>query len=234
MKRFYKLVSIDKGAQGYAVHLDGRPVKTTGGKILSAHSENLANALQREWAAQENTIKPQTMPLTQILNTQLDQVAVNREAMSKEVLKYFDTDLLCYRAGPQPEGQAEAQVQAWDPWLKWFEKRFGFKLETTTALTALHQPQGAHEAVKSYVQALSDAQFTVLQIVVPLSGSLILGLAFVEQAIDPETLFAAIRVEENFKAKIYNEEFYGPDPAQGKKDQAIRADLEAAEQYLKF
>ena len=71
--------------------------------------------------------------------------------------------------------------------------------------------------------------FNILQLTASLSGSLTLALAFVEKEITAAEIFAAIRIEENFKAKIYNEDFYGSDPAQEEKDNAIKADLKAAE-----
>ena len=86
--------------------------------------------------------------------------------------------------------------------------------------------------MRGYVNALNDDQFTILQVLTPLSGSVILAMAFVEQAIDAEALFNAIRVEEQFQAEVYNEEKYGQDPAQEKKDAAVKVDLAAAEQYL--
>jgi chaperone required for assembly of F1-ATPase len=231
MRRFYKLVTVSDFSGGYGIHLDGKPIKTPSGKALACKSQDLAYALQAEWAAQEGSIKPDTMPLTQILSTQIDQVSEQRAVMTTEVMKYLNTDLLCYRAA---ETTGAAQAAAWDPWLEWFEKRFGTALQTTTSLVALAQPSAAHEAVKKAVSAMDDAQFTILQILVPLSGSLVLGLAFTEEAIDPKALFSAIRVEENIKAELYNEDFYGPDPAQSKKDAAIKKDLEAAARFLQL
>ena len=68
----------------------------------------------------------------------------------------------------------------------------------------------------------------------PLTGSLLLGLAFVRQAITPEEAFAAARVEESHKAELYNEAKHGPDPAQEKKDREALRDLQAARDYLEF
>lgn len=233
MKRFYKLVSTHQDKDGWAIHLDGRAVKTPLKKTLLSPSEALANAIQAEWAAQGETINPETMPLTQILSTQLDRVCEQRAALSAELLKFLDTDLICYHA-PQdePPGQAEAQAACWTPWLDWFEKEFGARLKTTTAIAALTQPEAAHSAVKQHVEAMDDAHFTILQLVVPLSGSLVLGLAFVARAITPQQIYNAARVEEQFKDEIYNAEFYGRDPASEKKDAAIIRDLEASAQFL--
>lgn len=232
MKRFYKLVSTLPVPGGFQVCLDGRPVKTPLGRPLLCPAQALAEAVLREWAGQGKSVLPDTMPLTQILSTQIDRVADSRPAMSAAILKYLDTDLLCYRAGAEPEGQAEAQRAAWDPWLDWFAGRFGTRLETTESLAALRQPARAHEELAKAVGALDDARFTALQLAAGLTGSVVLGMALVEGAAAPDEVFAAARVEETFKAAIYNETLYGPDPAQEKKDRAALDDLRAAAEFL--
>lgn len=231
MKRFYKLVSTQKVATGYEILLDGRPVKTALKNTLCVEKEELANELVKEWAAQGENIIPDTMPLTQIVNTRIDRVSQERAAMSQAVLKYLDTDLLCYRTDDPPE-LAAAQEEAWDPVLTWFAGRFGVELETTTALTALEQPGAAHEEVRSCVEKLDDDRFTILQLVTPLSGSLVLAIAFLEGEVSAQQVFGCAHVEEHFKAEIYNEEKYGPDPAEEKKDRAMLSDLKAAEIFL--
>lgn len=233
MKRFYKLVSLRADEGGYAVLLDGRPVKTPARNILQASTQKLGDALMGEWAAQGEIIKPDEMPLTQITSTKIDRVANERPAMSENILQYLDTDLLCYRTDHPPE-LASAQAAAWDPVLAWFESRFGAKLSTTTKLEALRQPHAAHEVVRAYVEAQTDERFTALQLVTALSGSLVLALAFTEGHAGPDDVFAAARVEETHKAALYDEAKYGPDPAQEKKDRAVLRDLRAAREYLDF
>jgi len=234
MKRFYKLVSTKQEPEGWAIHLDGKPVKTPLKTMLLASNEGIANAIVQEWTSQEEVIDPETMPLTQLLSTQIDHVGEQRAAMSEAVLKYLDTDLLCYRAGDQPDGQAEKQAEIWDPWLAWFEKEFKASLKTTTDLAALNQPPEAHNAVREHVKKLDNARFTVLQLVVPASGSLVLGMAFVEQALTSQDVYNAARVEEHFKDEIYDAERYGRDPLSEKRDAAMLRDLEAAAQLLKL
>lgn len=233
MKRFYKLVSVRETPQGTQILLDGKPVKTPSRKDLLAPTPALADAIMQEWARQGAVIDPETMPLTQILNTCLDRVAAEREAMAAALLNYLDTDLLCYRT-PHPPELAARQAAAWDPWLAWFANEFGEKLQTTESLKALRQPSGAHDKAAAHVAALSPEAFTALQVAVPASGSLVLGLALIAGAATAQDLFAAARVEESYKAAIYDEDKYGPDPAQEKKDKAVLRDLEAAEMFLKL
>ena len=240
MKRFYKLVSKSKTDNGWSVELDGRPVKTPIKAAMLMPTEALADAIMAEWSAQEEVINPEAMPLTQLLSTQIDRVQNQRDALRGEVLKFLDTDLICYRAEMDedaPESvreQAKRQALVWDEWTKWFAEKFGIELKTTTHIIALRQDEAAHEKTAEFVDGLDDAHFTVLQMSVPLAGSIVLAMAFVDGAISAEDLLAAARVEEHFKDEIYNAEFYGRDPMLEEKDQTILRDLKAAEEYLKL
>ena len=231
MKRFYKFVSLGDGKKGRSILLDGKPVKTPARNLLETPHLGLANAILQEWNRQGDKIMPSEMPLTQLLSTRIDRVGSERPAMTDALMKYLDTDLICYRAALPPE-IAGAQQAAWDPWLSWFEQEFGSALETTTDLKALKQPAAAYEALLEYTEGLDDDRFTVLQVVTPLCGSVVLAAAFVQGALSPSQAFACARVEENYKAGLYDEKTYGPDPAQEKKDKAEMADLEACAKFL--
>lgn len=231
MKRFYKFVSLGEGKKGHSILLDSKPVKTPARNLLETPHTNLANAILKEWNRQGEKVMLAEMHLTQLLSTCIDQVRTERAAMTALLMKYLDTDLLCYRAARPPE-MAKRQQDAWDPWLRWFGEKFGTALETTTDLKALSQPAAAREALLDYVEGLDDDRFTVLQTVTPLCGSIVLAAAFVEGALNPQQAFDCAHVEEIYKAELYNEKTHGPDPAQEKKDKAMMADLEACAKYL--
>lgn len=231
MKRFYKLVSSQSYNGGYAVFLDGRPVKTKSGKILLALSQDIADAVVLEWAGQKEHIDPNSMPLTQILNTMMDRVAVERAEMTAYLCKYLDTDMLCYRT-PDGGELSRRQDGLWQVWLDWFAEYYGCSLEITTGLKAIVQDRQAHEAVHADIKKMSDEIFTVLQAVTALSGSLVLGLAFVHGAADAAQVFKCAFLEEDYKDTLYDAERYGQDPVQEKKQKSARLDLEACEFFL--
>lgn len=233
MKRFYKHVEAAPESSGYSIRLDGKPVKTPSGKILTSPTEKLAQAIVAEWAAQEMNIVPDSMPLTQILTTALDRVAAHRADMERSVLAYLDTDLLCYRTN-QPEEMARRQQEAWQPWLDGFEKKHGVRLETTTGLMALKQPAAAHEKVAHIVRGMDDMRFAAFQLAVSLTGSLVLALALAEGSATAERIYPAITVEEAFKAEIYHEDTYGAAPNQEKAQAALLRDLTAAERFSRL
>lgn len=232
MKRFYTLVSSEAKPEGYAILLDGRPVKTKSGALLIAQNQQIADETVIEWANQKEVIDPETMPFTQIINTRIDQVAAKRPAMSATVLNYLDTDLVCYIADG-PEELVTLQELKWKKWRDWIETEFGHALKTTNGLAALSQASELHDAVKSYVEQLSDDRFTLLQIVVPLSGSLILGLALLARQASSQEVFDACFVEEHYKDGLYMVDKYGRDPHIEKKQQATFKDFESCERFDK-
>src|SRR5271154_1474123 len=121
MKRFYKTVSVEPGEGGFAVRLDGRPVKTPARETLAVPTRDLAEAIAAEWRGQGADILPETMPLTKSANTAIDRVAHHREATIAELLNYASADLLCYRA-EEPADLAALQAREWDHWLSWLER----------------------------------------------------------------------------------------------------------------
>jgi chaperone required for assembly of F1-ATPase len=65
-RRFYQAAGVEKRPEGYAVVLDGRPVRTPARRTLAAPAQPLAQALADEWDAQREMIDPAQMPLTRL------------------------------------------------------------------------------------------------------------------------------------------------------------------------
>ncbi len=230
MKRFYKTVSVQKAEEGFVVQLDGKTIKTPMKADMCVPSEGLAHCIMQEWANQGDEIVPDTMPLTQVLNSKIDRVHKNRAELEKTVLRYLDTDLICYRGGDE-EGIEERQESAWNPWVEWFGQAFGFSLKTTPSLAAIRQEEGAHQSVQNYVTHLDDDAFTLLYLITTELGSLVVALAFMQEAIDTDTMLQIAFVEEDLKDELYKAEKYGPDPMIDKKRKALALSLQAYRVY---
>lgn len=232
MKRFYTMASHKKQEDGYAIQLDGKDVKTPLGQNLVAPTQTLADAIVAEWAAQEEKVKPETMPLTQLLTTAIDKIR-DRDAITESVMRYLDTDLVCYWA-KEPEELAKVQKEIWGRWVKWFDEHFEVPLDTTKKIDALTQDPEAHKRVWNYIESLDDYYFTVLHVMTSLAGSLVLALAFSEGDISPEEIFKASYLEELYRGEIYNEDVHGAAPNEEAEREAFRRDVEAAQQFLEL
>ncbi len=230
MKRVYKLSSHNKTEDGFVIQLDGKNVKTPSGQPLAAPNRAMADEIVQEWAAQTDNIVPDTMPITQMLTTAIDRMR-ERDAITKTLLKYLDTDLLCYRV-KEPEVLAKRQKEIWDRWMTWFDEHFESPLATTFKIDALTQDERTHKQIWNYLEALDEYYFTVLQIVTSLTGSIVLGLAFLEHEATPEDVFVAAELEEIYHAELANEAVHGEDPVTERRQKAMKKDLETARRFL--
>lgn len=229
-KRFYTMVSSRKIDDGYEIQLDGKAIQTPLKMDLVAPSKALADAVVVEWSEQVDTVKPETMPLTQLLITSIDKIR-DRDKITEGAMRYLDTDLVCYWA-KEPEELAKEQKEVWGRWVKWFDEHFEVPLYTTKKIDPIKQEEEAHKRAWNYIEALDDQYFTVLHVMTSLSGSLILALAFVEGDISPEEIFAASYLEELYKGRLYNEELHGASPEEEAEREEFKRDAAAARQFI--
>ena len=76
MKRAYKQIAIRAEAPDFLIILDGKSALTPFGKPLWLPNLPLAEAIVEEWRAQKETIRKDTMPLTQLACVAIDLVAI--------------------------------------------------------------------------------------------------------------------------------------------------------------
>src|SRR5688572_18550432 len=145
MKKFYKTAAVEPREGGFAVLLDGKPIRTPAGRPLTAPTQALADRIAGEWMGQGDRVRPATMPFTQLLNTALDRLSEGktRDDAVAEIAGYAATDLVCFRAA-QPAALAERQRAAWQPLLDWLAETHGATLAATESLAA---PAQAPEAL---------------------------------------------------------------------------------------
>jgi chaperone required for assembly of F1-ATPase len=116
VKRFYREVRAQEGADGWHVTLDGRRVRTQGGRPQVLPSARLARLLAAEWADQGETIDPRGFRMRDLADYALDVIAEDRQAAAAALLRYAETDTLCYRADPD-EPLWKRQQAEWEPLL---------------------------------------------------------------------------------------------------------------------
>jgi chaperone required for assembly of F1-ATPase len=189
----------------WTVLLDGKGLRTPGRAAFAAPVRAVAEAAAAEWAAQGEAVDPRSMPVTRAVNTACDRVAPQIAAVRDEIAGYGGSDLLCYRA-PHPRALAERQTAAWDPWLAWAERRCGARLLRGTGVTHVAQPQESLARLAAALAPLDAWSLTALHELVALSGSLVLGLAAFEGALDAEAAWAASRVDEDWQIEQWGED----------------------------
>ena len=203
-KRFYKTVDVKPAGDGFAVYLDERELKTPGRKALHLKTQALATLIAAEWDAQDGEIKPETMPVTRLLNVATERTPSNRDELCKEVAKYLGTDLTCYRAAA-PLDLAERQGAAFDEVLAWADKSHGIKLNTTEGLLTA-QDEAMTQRGADYAAAQDDLRVTLLVHFTAVFGSAILAIAVMDEYLTAEDALMRSRTDELFQIERWGED----------------------------
>ena len=198
MKRFWKDVGVEREGDGWAIRLDGRPVKTPARAALVVPAKSLADGIADEWRAVREKIDPRAMPLTGLANAAIDRVAPHPQDFAQAVARYAEADLACYRAD-RPRELVSRQEEEWDWLLSWARRRFDVDFVTTSGVTHVDQPQATVERLSHAVAALDPFRLAGLSPVVTVGGSLIAGLAVLEKAIKPDRAWHAVSVDERWQ-----------------------------------
>ena len=198
-KRFYKEAGVTEVEGGFAITLDGKPIRTPSGRQVVIRARTLADEVAAEWAAQGESIDPVTMPLTRIANSVVEGVVDRVELVSEDLAKYFESDLLFYRAG-HPEGLVAREAAHWDPVLFWAAEALGAHFILSEGVMHVKQPD---EALRIARAGLPGDPWSVaaLHMVTTLTGSALLALALAHGVRDAGQVWAAAHVDEDWNAE---------------------------------
>ena len=202
MKRFWKEVAVEPFEGAWRVTLDGRPIRTQGKNPQVIPGEALAEALAAEWRAQGEEIDPQAFPLRDLADYAIDHVRADRGVVIADLLRYAETDTLCYRADPD-EPLYRRQQDLWEPLLKAFEARHGVRLERISGVVHRAQPEATIARLGEVLAAHDDFTLAALTTLASLAASLAVALEALEPAADPAALFAAANCEQDWQAELW-------------------------------
>jgi chaperone required for assembly of F1-ATPase len=222
-KKFYKLASV---TPDLAIALDGRPVKTPLKSKLVLPAKALAEAIAGEWNAQVDVINPAAMPLTRLANTALDRAGPERQYVAGQIVEFVGSDLVCYRA-EAPQTLVALQAEHWDPVLSLAFLALGAHFKVASGILHVQQDAASLAAVEAHIAELNDFELTIAHNLTTLTGSALIGLMLVAEAISPEQGWAAAHVDEDFQISQW-----GEDHEAKKRRDNRRIDYDASLQFL--
>lgn len=225
MKRFYAAATTAPADGGYAVLLDGRPIKTPKRAALVVPTLTLATAIAAEWQAQVEDIEPATMPLTGMANAAIDLIAPDARAFAAPLAAYAESDLLCYRAHDSELLALEAA--AWNPILAWAEARYSVEFTLTTGIVHVPQPASMLTALRDALLEHDPFHLAALSPLITIGGSLVVALALAEGAFDGDALWAAVNCDE-----LWQEQRWGADAEAIAARAAKQREWDAAVRFL--
>lgn len=197
-RRFYKAAEAGMVDGGFALMLDGRTARTPARNVLAVADKALADALAAEWDRQAEVIDPGRMPLTRLVNTALDRVTGEMEAVRADILKHAETDLICYRADG-PESLVAAENAAWNPLLAWAERDLGAGLTLAEGIMFVAQDERALGAIDEVLRPLDALHLAALHVATTVTGSVIIALATARGRLTVAEAWSAAHVDEDWQ-----------------------------------
>lgn len=213
MKRFYQQAGTIQQNDGWQVILDGRGVRTAGGRPQIVPSKALAEAMAAEWSSQPETIDPSRFILRDLADYAIDLIATERDQTISTLLGFAETDTLCYRAEPDEPLHAR-QMQTWEPLLAAAEARWDIHFERISGIIHRPQPAATLARLRAVLTAQSAFALAALHTLTSLAASLVIGLAALEPDAEAEQLWAVAELEGDWQAELWGKDAEAEDRRQ--------------------
>ncbi|MBN9242822.1 MAG: ATPase [Mesorhizobium sp.] len=205
-KRFYKAVSVEADGDAFSVRLDGKPVRTPGKALLALPNEAAALIVAGEFEAQEKVIDPVSMPTLRLVNTAIDGVAADPQAVLEDILRFASSDLLCYRADA-PQGLVERQNEHWDPVLDWARSDLGARFNLAEGVIHVEQPRESIAVLGAHLARRADPlRLAALHVMTSITGSALLALSVEAGRLGAEAAWTAAHVDEDWQAEQWGQD----------------------------
>jgi chaperone required for assembly of F1-ATPase len=179
--------------------------KTPAGHPLAVASKRIATAMAAEWAAQGERLDPATMPLTRIVNSAIDGVSRQVDAVRADIVRHAGSDLVCYRA-EGPEALTARQEAVWAPLLAFARDALGARFVLAEGVMHVEQSPEALAAIGRALQGYDAPSLAAIHTVTTLTGSAVIALALARHQVSAEEGWAAAHVDEDWQMSQWGED----------------------------
>jgi chaperone required for assembly of F1-ATPase len=228
VRRFWKAADVVEADGGFGIALDGRRVKTPARADLHVPTQALAKAIAAEWSEAGETVDPRAMPLTGLANAAIDRVAPDKDGFAAGLVRYAESDLTCYRA-EGPAALVARQAESWDVLLAWARRRYDVDFACVSGVMHVPQPQETVRKLGHAVATLDAFRLAGLSPLVTIGGSLVAGLAVLEEMLPAGDAWEAVSLDDRWQL-----EQWGDDPEARVALDARRRDFLVAARFLEL
>lgn len=197
-KFLYNEVIIEESVNGnFVIRVDGKIFKSPNGDTVVG-SALLLGAVAKELQLQSTELSFQDMPLTRYLFTVYDRVRRRRDSVINDIVRYAETDLLCYRA-TGPRQLVKRQEELWQPLLDWSKGKYQIDLILSLGTISILQNPKSLEKVRQILKSMNNFLLTAMYKGASLSGSAIVGLAILEEQLTTQKAWEIATLEESWQ-----------------------------------
>ena len=222
-KRFYKIVDAEDRFGQYFILLDKSVTYTPKLIPLTCPNRDIALRMVQEWRLQDDVIDHAKMPVTRLVNVALDATPSDVVEIANELIKYSQTDLICYQAGA-PDGLIAEQAKVWGHIRNWVEINLNTRLIVANGVKYAAQfPEFKQKFAQTIAGITSPFTLCAMHLMTTLSGSSLISWAVYANFLSAEEGWRAAHVDE-----LYQEKTWGIDEEAHKRRLNRWKDFEAA------
>ena len=185
----------------FEINLDGKKVKTPNGSVLKIRNQTLAAAVANEWRAQKELIRPNSMHLTSLCNTVMDNpMNFNKQSLIGQMTEYLENDTLLFREDPDTQPDLHAiQIKEWDPVVEYFMNTHDIDMVKTSDLYVNPVPSESIEKFSKHLMSHNIETLLGLNFVTENLKSLILTTVSFNKKISIERAVSLSRLETEYQ-----------------------------------
>ncbi len=203
----------------FEVHSGKRRLSAKPGEPLQLPARALAEAVRDEWQRVGPQARLSDLRLASLAAATADTAL--RRHIEQTLLKYADTDLVCYwSAEADPVDLRARQAATWQPMLDWVAATYGAHLCVNRGIVPAPQDEAALAKLRAALEGLSAADLIALRLASAAVGSVVIGLGLIRGAWTVDAAHAAGTIDETFQM-----ERWGPDSEAAEALAARRTDL---------
>jgi chaperone required for assembly of F1-ATPase len=180
MKKFWKTVEVSElTTDSYQILLDKKILKTPMQNDLTFPNYRISYETSLEWDINSNELDTDKMVFFGIFSTAIDRIVNERVLYINEIMKFVDTDMICYKA-EKPNELVELQNKHWNPILLIIKRYIGLEIEFFRGVMPRNQNKQIHNKIKKLINKFSNLELSILYRLTNITGSIFISLCIIK------------------------------------------------------
>jgi chaperone required for assembly of F1-ATPase len=206
MKKFWKTVEVSElTTNSYQILLDKKILKTPMQNDLIFTNYRISYETSLEWDINSEVLDTDEMIFFGIFSTAIDRIVNDRFLYINEIMKFVDTDLICYKAD-KPDELVELQNKHWDPILLIIKNYIDEEIKVFTGIMPGKQNIQVHNKIKKLIHNFSNIELSILHRLTNIIGSIFISLCVIKGDILKKNICQLCFLDELWQAENWGVE----------------------------
>lgn len=184
----------DIGQNTFVYYRNNKKIKTTKGNVIKVRGLSFAKKILNK-VEKEKNIKDSNFLKLFFFSSDLD--LKQRFVIRKTIIKYLDTDLVCYRANKGTELE-KMQSKHWDPYIFFCERNFKLIYKKNYTIMPLKQEISNKDKVVKLLDNMDKYTLTAFFFLVEFTNSIIISLNILYKSVSNNLVWRDCNLEDEY------------------------------------